>query len=1160
MRRFLLLSLSLLMTGIITAGNVTGKVADRLKRMNAAGRSMVYVQGMNDRSAKAMQLKKAGLWAAPSKTPMRVEQTTDPNIVASVSDLQDYGTIYGPDGDTWFYNRESVKDDVGYYKSAKFVIYDSKHNVAANIQWTCPEDKKVNSIYPHAQVTNKMFDNDANTQEVVFFAHYVLAPGETIDSTFIYNLEGDIVQKYEGSIADVFDIKQSTTTVQRAILQRQENQIYNEEDDVIFHFDVLKPMGWGDTAPTVEHTFSVPFNLTNYSDEAPCFSVYTVEDSTYYVLSHYKEPYVDGYDPESLEMIVHENNEFVIDVYNSKYEKKDSFGVKLDKPEDALYRMAGFSLFSDDDMSRNFYTDNGELNYVIGFYDYYTSSDDTYNFTFQVFNGKGELKKTICENVIDWFSLSDLRGHEQQWACLQTVGNAQQVRMVDVPSCETATIIPAQIDGENISFTIDRYSKGDDYQYVIKLLYADADADGNVISRIGWYNKDLTLDHYVKFNLGPNGQNFTPLLYNESLDPYLFDTDDEHEYVYIATIKRDNSTVMDDVMVIAKEDGTVIRELRGDEANAIYTGGIINYGLNNPEFYAITRSTSYPTTYDMKMYSLPFTKFTAGGDGTPDNPYLISTLGDMQQMKIEPTASYRLVNDIDMDGYPTEWKSIENFTGTLDGDGHTLKNFVISSDDYNIGLFGTLGNGSKVKNLVIINPELTLNSNNAYAGIIAGQSVTDSISNVHIYGASITGTDNTAVGGFVGLPALYSEISGSSFDGTINVPGAESVGGIAGETRTGTDVVACAVKGNLTATSSLGGIVGTTGTDSEVLDCHADVTLEANNTVGGIVGTNGSRAAVSRNYVSGTIKANSANKWNGLSLGGIVGYLSADWSNSSAAVVNSNVMTAELVRPATEEIDKTVNRIVGWTIANESYEPGEKVYTDAGLADNYSTFATIFNGTVSDDATSVNGATIDKAGLTTDFFKGIGYAYGTEKTAPWKETSAQPVLWFENVAMGISFNPRRVTIKEGETAEVTVTVHGTDASQLELTSSDENVATFDIIGLGDNTRTIKISCKKTGTAVIKATLGELTAECVVNGVPLGIDNVTSTPDNLSIRVAAGRVEAAGASRMALYNTAGQLKARVNGDAVSTLGMAKGVYVVVATDSEGRATTAKMVVK
>ena len=84
----------------------------------------------------------------------------------------------------------------------------------------------------------------------------------------------------------------------------------------------------------------------------------------------------------------------------------------------------------------------------------------------------------------------------------------------------------------------DRVKHGDSYMYVIGMGQGDVDEQKNVISSVAWYTKELTLDHYTYFNIGPNGEMFTPILYTAYLNPYIFDTDDEMEYIYIAKINR----------------------------------------------------------------------------------------------------------------------------------------------------------------------------------------------------------------------------------------------------------------------------------------------------------------------------------------------------------------------------------------------------------------------------------------------------------------------------------------------------------------------------------------------------------------------------------------------------------------------------------------------
>ena len=285
------------------------------------------------------------------------------------------------------------------------------------------------------------------------------------------------------------------------------------------------------------------------------------------------------------------------------------------------------------------------------------------------------------------------------------------------------------------------------------------------------------------------------------------------------------------------------------------------YG-SNPEL-AVFYYSYESDVYDMNYYKLPFTKFQ-GGKGTQADPYLIGTVGDLQQMKGDLDGYYKLVADIDMSKMPTAWTPMNGFNGKLDGNGHSISNLVINTKLTEVGLFGNMAEGGSVRNLTFVNPTIKVNKGNAYVGIIAGMAMTDTLQNVHVYGANIidaSGEADITVGGLVGQSTVYGEISSCSFNGTINTPAASAVGGIAGDTRTATFVFSSKTSGNFTGESNVGGIVGTTGTDGQVFDCHVNADLTALNTIGGIIGSNGSRAGVNRNYAVGTI------------VSGIVGYI-----------------------------------------------------------------------------------------------------------------------------------------------------------------------------------------------------------------------------------------------------------------------------------------------
>lgn len=64
----------------------------------------------------------------------------------------------------------------------------------------------------------------------------------------------------------------------------------------------------------------------------------------------------------------------------------------------------------------------------------------------------------------------------------------------------------------------------------------------------------------------------------------------------------------------------------------------------------------------------------AGGDGTPENPYLIEDAFDLDAVRNNLRAHYQLINDIDLNISPFNegegWEPINKTSiGTLDGSG-----------------------------------------------------------------------------------------------------------------------------------------------------------------------------------------------------------------------------------------------------------------------------------------------------------------------------------------------------------------------------------------------------------------------------------------------------------------------------------------------------------
>ena len=140
-----------------------------------------------------------------------------------------------------------------------------------------------------------------------------------------------------------------------------------------------------------------------------------------------------------------------------------------------------------------------------------------------------------------------------------------------------------------------------------------------------------------------------------------------------------------------------------------------------------------------------------------DGVYQISTMIQMFLFasKVnggEADACAVLLNDIDMGGKlladgtpdpagilftPIGTGSGVAYQGTFDGQGHTLKNLVISSEDEYVGLFGCVGNDATIKNFVV--DKNSYIGGKAFVGVI-GASRTDYANHIFIDQIGMEGT------------------------------------------------------------------------------------------------------------------------------------------------------------------------------------------------------------------------------------------------------------------------------------------------------------------------------------------------------------------------------------------------------------------------------------
>ena len=1180
MRFLSTLCLTLLLGASGTAAMASSKASFAKKFKNVDIHRLVSVPGMVDCSNSAYQMRQAGL-ATVGNAPMRIGDT--PTNAASG---EAYGWVTSPDASNWYFTQDITSRDSVYsedytahfHESSVITLFDNNHKQVGSFSVKVPEGwKHVTDITPYGPITKKLFDRDENSNEILVEFHDAFK-GSNKYLTRAYDINtGEIKFEMEGT-GLVFDASKGWDSYQRLIMTHESDEKYS--------IDVIAPPANGQNKWTVEHTFNFAIDNRITYLQGSCFNCMNVDGTPYYVLAQYDKPFTNtDVDDGSKDVKQEPNNFLVLRTLDKKFDKVDSIRVSIDAPEGIPYRSAAFGLFGNNDLSKGYFSNSGKLNYVVGLHDYAPALDGDL-ISYAVYDSENGKLKDICDKVTSNKRglLNTIHGKSDQMWFLQTIGTSegsgQQIQLVDVPSCEKVCVLPQSIDGNAISSNFDRYpttANAQGYQYVIALSQAQSNEAGEVLAPIAWVNPDRTIDHVDRLNLGLKAENFTPLINSTSLNPYLFNTDDDMEYVYIAKKRReDGSNKIDNVLEVSKLDGTVLKSWRGDDTHVFEKASFpVMNDLGKRQMFVVFNDTEN-NKYDMNFYDLPFTKFERGGKGTVEDPYLISTTGDFQQLALEPTKNYKMVADIDMSKAAQWWTPVKNFTGSLDGDGHTIYNLGVKTTEDHTGLFGTLDLNGVAKNLIFVNPTVEVTNTNQFAGVLAGETnytydgkgKATNVDSIFVYGAKIAGEDQMfiAAGGLVGSANLKTKINNCSFQGEITLPNTENVGGIVGQTRSGSSVNACYANVNATAKTVLGGIVGIAGTPHDYCkftNCEVRGQLTAENSVGGFVGDNYFNE-ISNVVSHADIVATKKSAWNGYAAGGIIGVMESARKDDSGFAKNCVFDGSVKVLQDGEEINApaTVHQIAGKTIADDEYSAGETPAKETRLSGNYTT-----NNVGSTDATSVDGAYKAAKEMGKDFFTGMGYAYGSSLAEPWKEDGSKiPTLYFNNIAKAFAVSADDVTVgttDEGA-AVVKVSVYGLENPDLESdleVSSTPNAA----VSLGEthgNSIDLIIKGKKQGAAVVTVNFGEFSATIhvtVLKNFVSGIESVEAA-EALVIKAADGQISAEGANAIWVYSVNGKLVGKTSGAAFSTSGLTSGLYIVKATDKAGHKATAKFVIK
>lgn len=1116
---------------------------------------------------------------APEVTPISPEAMRDADRI---------GVFSLPDGTNWYYSlilkHASLNQDGSDVSVAGFSVkvFDENFNPKGTVNGSFKlqgDETRIVSIDISDMLTRKFFHYDDNYEMMVLVTAntpqyinntytyvYTLDEKSTDEEpdTPVSIIDGVMVNAIDASPDNFTEVYYMTFTdggyVSADGSFTKASQGTEADGEPVERFSIYEKAGY-DGQPRLMGNLDLPAFAPAYSDGVPYMA--QLHDNTLWVaLCGYEKPYLANPDDLS-DWTLTPDNHFNISLYSMPLNglaseftlsKVTSIPVEDSTDPDVPFYLYGVGLLDYmDDMTFDVYDNSGMPVYIVDVESQHLSADYTTD-SFYAIAADGTRLATIFENARASVPMSNVAGFPEQWCFLtDNDSGTANFNFVDISgSGRTVTVESSLIPGNSMTTSIDRVPTGNSYSYVCSLAMPQYDADGHNCQVIAWINADGTLNHTDRIWLGDNVAAGMPYINQIALSPWLADTDSKQEYFFLVKRFTGNSTeTQEELMVVNNESEILLEVGPSDELGAITSVWFAN--METSPMMSVMFYDNWTQEFAADFYNLPFEKFTKGGSGTADDPYLVSTVGDLREMAKYTEAHFRLADNIDASGYSIIG-SLNPFYGSFDGAGHIISNLRLTGTS--TGLLGNLtinpevtdhvpegelpkveGRQPYVKDLVLLNPVIApdakSNLGSACGTVAAAVSQYSYMENVHVYGLRTEGSSFPGhVGGLAGKVSGFSEIRGCSVtDAEIDFPSACEAGGIAASVNTGSKVMATSFKGNIKAGESTGGIAGSLvdpqGNSVVVADCRVDADIVALNTVGGIAGDAGGNS-ISNCIFVGSVISTENTLWNGPCIGGIAGVAMGELKGNIADIKDFSYSN-EYPRPENPAWPlrfRTAHFIAGMTPLNEDPEISEDLGKEPVFngSDNY----TINGITITDSdcgaATDTpNGELIGYSDLTTAMFSGIGYKFGQTVSEPWKGADGTlPVMWYVADVRGLSASAEAISIPIGSEATVSLVLVGGNASDIKVSVANDAIARIAGRIDAEDETTLTLSGVAYGSTILRAEGAGFSVEIPVTvkggeitAIGADIDEIRMAPDD--IRTVVFEVAGGAAADLTIYS-------------------------------------------
>ena len=317
---------------------------------------------------------------------------------------------------------------------------------------------------------------------------------------------------------------------------------------------------------------------------------------------------------------------------------------------------------------------------------------------------------------------------------------------------------------------------------------------------------------------------------------YLNISNDESMYINV------NESIAWPVVWTKPYKDTTISVVVGDE-------NVLDYDEQTQKFVGVNGGFTTVTIAPSNRNFGPFVFEVYVGDGKVDSPFVIRTAGELAKIgnDAQYTADmhYILVNDLDISA--SAWTPISEFSGSLNGKGHTIYNFNVANST-NGGLFGTILASGKVENIKFA--KVAINGAYDYLGVVAGTNY-GLVGKISIESGSITNTKASSyTGAIVGVNKFEANSAYVNMcSASVSITSSANAGGLVGLNKSSIILNSRAIVSfSQTATGYMGGLVGVNESSydaigdkyypSAIAKSYAVVESASGNGIGAIVGQN----------------------------------------------------------------------------------------------------------------------------------------------------------------------------------------------------------------------------------------------------------------------------------------------------------------------------------